>query len=116
MEIPSDALLLRIVVGEADMWHHLPLYEEIVLQARAAHLAGATVLRGPMGYGASSRIHEAKVLRLSADLPCVIEIIDSREKIEAFLPRLDAMIGGGLVTLEKVRVVHYRSKKGPDQP
>lgn len=111
MEIPPYAVLLRIVVGEADMWRHKPLYEAIVLEARAAHLAGATVLRGPMGYGASSCIHAAKALRLSQDLPCVVEIVDSPAKIEAFLPRIGAMLDGGLVTTQKVRVVHYRPKK-----
>jgi len=109
MQIPSDAVLLRIFIGESDRWEHKPLYEAIVLAAREAHLAGATVLRGPMGYGKSSHMHTAKILRLSADLPLVIEIVDSEENINAFLPVLDKMIGGGLVILEKVRVVHYRS-------
>src|SRR5579872_5757885 len=109
MQIPTDAVLLRIFIGESDRWEHKPLYEAIVLAARAAHLAGATVLRGSMGFGKSSRLHTAKILRLSMDLPLVIEIIDSEEKINAFLPVLDKMIGGGLVTLEKVKVLHYRS-------
>jgi PII-like signaling protein len=109
MQIPNEAVLLRIFIGETDRWEHKPLYEAIVLAAREAHLAGATVLRGSMGFGRSSRVHTAKILRLSADLPLVIEIADSGEKIDAFLPVLDKMIGGGLVTLEKVRVVHYRS-------
>jgi uncharacterized protein len=109
MEIPTDAVLLRIFIGESDKWQHKPLYEAIVLAARTAHLAGATVLRGPMGFGKSSRVHTAKILRLSMDLPLVIEIVDSEEKINAFLPVLDEMIGGGLVTLEKVKVLHYRS-------
>ena len=109
MQIPTDATLLRIFIGESDRWKHQPLYEAIVLAAREAHLAGATVLRGPMGFGKSSRLHTAKILRLSADLPLVIEIVDSEEKINAFLPMLDQMIGGGLVTLEKVKVLHYRS-------
>ena len=109
MQIPHEALLLRIFVGESDRWQHKPLYEAIVLAAREAHLAGATVLRGPMGFGKSSHMHTAKILRLSMDLPLVIEIVDSEENINAFLPVLDKMIGGGLVTLEKVRVVHYRS-------
>src|SRR6516164_5271892 len=109
MHIPTDAVLLRIFIGESDRWQHQPLYEAIVLAARGAHLAGATVLRGPMGFGKSSRVHTSKILRLSVDLPLVIEIVDSEEKINAFLPVLDKMIGGGLVTLEKVRVLHYRS-------
>ena len=107
MQIPQDAMLLRIFIGESDRWQHQPLYEAIVLKAREAHLAGATVLRGPMGFGKSSRVHTSKILRLSMDLPLVIEIIDSEEKIRAFLPTLDGMIGGGLVTLEKVEVIHY---------
>jgi PII-like signaling protein len=109
MQIPSDALLLRIFLGESDRWEHQPLYEAIVLAAREAHLAGATVLRGPMGFGKSSRLHTAKILRLSVDLPLVIEIVDSEEKINAFLPTLDQMMGGGLVTMEKVKVLHYRA-------
>ena len=108
MQIPHEAVLLRIFIGESDRWEHKPLYEAIVLKAREAHLAGATVLRGPMGFGKSSRLHTAKILRLSADLPIVIEIVDSEEKINAFLPVLDSMIGGGLVTVEKVRVIEYR--------
>ncbi len=109
MQIPTDAVLLRIFLGESDRWEHQPLYEAIVLKARELHLAGATVLRGPMGFGKASRLHTAKILRLSMDLPLVIEIVDSEEKIHAFLPTLDQMMGGGLVTLEKVKVLHYRS-------
>ena len=109
MQIPNDAVLLRIFIGENDRADHLPLYEAIVLKAREMHLAGATVLRGPMGFGKSSRLHTSKIIRLSMDLPLVIEIVDSEEKINEFLPVLDGMIGGGLVTLEKVKVVHYRS-------
>ena len=108
MNLPEDALLLRIFVGESDRWNHRPLYEAIVLKARELHLAGATVLRGPMGFGATSRIHTAKILRLSMDLPMVIEIIDTEEKVNGFLPALDEMIGGGLVTLEKVKVIRYQ--------
>jgi len=111
MQIPEQALLLRIFIGESDKWEHKPLYEAIVLKARESHLAGATVLRGPMGFGKASRLHTSKILRLSTDLPLVIEIVDSEEKINAFLPLLESMIGGGLVTLEKVRVVHYRSSE-----
>ena len=114
MQIPNDAVLLRIFIGESDRWEHKPLYEAIVLKARARHLAGATVLRGPMGFGKSSRVHTAKILRLSLDLPLVIEIVDSEEKINSFLPVLEKMIGGGLVTLEKVKVIHYRAD--PNSP
>lgn len=108
MEVPEDAMLLRIFIGEDDRWHHGPLYEAIVIKARELHLAGATVLRGPMGFGKSSRMHTAKILRLSMDLPFVIEIVDSEEKIKELLPALEEMMGGGLVTLEKVKVIHYR--------
>jgi PII-like signaling protein len=108
MQIPQDAVLLRIFIGESDQWERKPLYEAIVLRARELHLAGATVLRGPMGFGHSSRLHTSKILRLSADLPLVIEIVDSEEKINAFLPELEKMIGGGLVTLEQVKVVKYQ--------
>jgi uncharacterized protein len=111
MQIPEDAMLLRIFIGESDRCENRPLYEAIVLKAREMHLAGATVLRGPMGFGAASRIHTAKILRLSMDLPLVIEIVDSEEKVKAFLPELEKMIGGGLVTLEKIKVIHYRHEK-----
>jgi len=107
MQLPRDALLLRIFIGEEDRHEHQPLFEAIVLKAREQHLAGATVLRGPMGFGHSSRLHTAKVLRLSEDLPMVIEIVDSEEKINAFLPLLDGMMPSGLVTLEKVQVLQY---------
>jgi len=109
MHLPQDAVMLRIFIGESDRWKHQPLYEAIVLKAREMHLAGATVLRGPMGFGKSSRVHTAKILRLSMDLPLVIEIVDTEEKINAFLPTIDQMMNGGLVTLEKVRVIDYRS-------
>ena len=108
MQLPEDAVLLRIYIGESDRWQHQPLYEAIVLKARELHLAGATVFRGPMGFGAASRIHTAKILRLSMDLPMVIEIVDTEEKVNTLLPLLDEMMGGGLVTLEKVKVIHYR--------
>ena len=114
MQIPHEAVLLRIFIGESDRWEHHPLYEAIVLKAREAHLAGATVLRGPMGFGKSSRLHTAKILRLSMDLPVVIEIVDSEDKINAFLPVLDPMIGGGLVTVEKVKVIEYRGTQRSD--
>jgi PII-like signaling protein len=108
MQLPHDAILLRIFIGESDRWEHKPLYEAIVLKAREMHLAGATVLRGPMGFGKSSRLHTAKILRLSVDLPLVIEMVDGEEKIQSFLPVLDKMISGGLVTMEKVKVLEYR--------
>ncbi len=107
-ELPEEALLLRIFMGEDDRQKHLPLYEAIVLKAREMHLAGATVFRGLLGFGRSSRMHRANILRLSADLPIVIEIVDTQEKIDAFLPHLEPMMGGGLVTLERAQVVHYR--------
>lgn len=109
MQLPEEATLLRIFIGESDKWQHKPLYEAIVLKAREQHLAGATVLRGPMGFGKSSRLHTAKILRLSMDLPLVIEVVDAEEKIQAFLPVLNEMMQGGLVTLEPVRVLHYRA-------
>ena len=111
MHLPENALLLRIFIGESDRYRHGPLYEAIVLKAREMHLAGATVLRGPMGYGASSRIHTAKIIQLSMDLPLVIEIVDTEEKINGFLPVLDEMMKGGLVTLEKARVIRYSADK-----
>ncbi len=111
MNLPQDAMLLRIFIGESDRWQHKPLYEAIVLKAREMHLAGATVLRGSMGFGKSSRLHTAKILRLSLDLPMVIEIVDSEEKIKSFLPVLDEMMKGGLITLEKVRVIDYRANE-----
>ena len=114
MQIPHEASLLRIFIGESDRWEHRPLYEAIVLKAREAGLAGATVLRGPMGFGKSSRLHSAKILRLSLDLPIVIEIVDSEEKITSFLQSLGGMVSGGLVTLEKVRVVVYSGKPVAD--
>ncbi len=107
MQIPKDAVLLRVFIGESDRYEHKPLYEAIVLKAREMHLAGATVLRGHMGFGHSSRLHTAKILRLSEDLPLVIEIVDAEEKINAFLPVMDSMMQHGLVTLEKVKVCRY---------
>jgi uncharacterized protein len=109
VHLPSEAMLLRVFIGESDRWKHQPLYEAIVLKAREMHMAGATVLRGPMGYGKSSRLHTTKILRLSLDLPLVIEIVDSEEKVNAFLPYLDEVMKGGLVTLEKVKVIDYRA-------
>ena len=116
MQIPQEAAVLRIFIGESDRWEHRPLFEAIVIKAREAHLAGATVLRGPMGFGKSSRLHTAKILRLSLDLPMLIEIVDSEEKIRAFLPVLKPMIAGGLVTLEKVEVIDYRGVESPEKP
>src|SRR5213075_2230900 len=111
MEVPRDSMLLRIFIGESDRWNHKPLYEAIVLKAREMHLGGATVLRGPMGFGKSSHLHTAKILRLSMDLPIVIEIVDTEEKVNSFLPVLDEMMGGGLVTLEKVKVIRYQDQE-----
>ncbi len=111
MQAPISATLLRVFIGENDRHGSKPLYEAIVLKAREAHLAGATVLRGPLGYGHSSRLHTAKLLRLSEDLSFVVEIVDRDEKIRGFLPALDAMMtesgGSGLVTLESVEVLQY---------
>ncbi len=111
MKIPEDGQLLRIFIGESDQWHGKPLYEAIILHARKMGIAGATMLRGMMGYGAASRIHTAKILRLSEDLPIVVEIVDSAEKITALLPSIEEMVQEGLVTLESVRVLQYRSGK-----
>ena len=107
MHIPKDAVLLRIFLGENDRWQGQPLYEALVLKAREMHLGGATVLRGPMGFGHSSRLHTAKILRLSEDLPFVVEIVDTEEKINAFLEAIDPMMGSGLITREKVQVLQY---------
>jgi PII-like signaling protein len=107
MQLPRDAVLLRVFFGEDDKVAHLPLYEAIVIKAREMHLAGATVLRGAVGFGHSSRIHTTKILRLSQDLPIVVEIVDTQEKIDAFLPVLDGMMSSGLITLEKVQVLQY---------
>ncbi len=111
MKIPSDGQLLRIFVGQQDKWRSLPLYEAIVQEARKQHLAGTTVLKGCMGFGCKSHMHTAKLLRLSEDLPMVIEIVDSEEKIKNFLPLLDEMVPEGLITLEKVNVIMYRADK-----
>lgn len=111
MQIPRDAVLLRIFIGESERSDHKPMYEAIVLKARELQLGGATVLRGPMGFGRSSHLHSAKILRLSEDLPMVIEIVDSQAKIDAFLPVVDQMMGSGLITVEKVQVLQYGSEK-----
>ncbi len=109
MKLEGEAQLLRVFIGESDRWRGTPLYEAIVLKARELHLAGATVLRGPMGFGAHSRLHTVKILRLSEDLPVVIEIVDTEEKISALLPHIDQMVTEGLITLEKVHVIKYRA-------
>ncbi|HRU04488.1 MAG TPA: DUF190 domain-containing protein [Candidatus Brocadiia bacterium] len=108
MHLPSEADLLRVFIGESDQWHGKPLYEAIVQLARARGMAGATVLRGEMGFGADSRLHMAKILRLSEDLPIIIEIVDKPERMEPFVAEIDGMIEEGMVTLEKVRVIAYR--------
>ena len=107
MQLPKQAVLLRIFIGEDDRTEGRPLYEAIVTTAREMHIAGATVLRGPMGFGRSSRLHTAKILRLSEDLPVVIEIVDAEERIQALLAAIEPIMGSGLVTLEKVQVVRY---------
>ena len=111
MHLPEDAVLLRVFIGESDRYQHRPLYEAIVLKVRQLDLAGATVLRGPMGFGKSSHLHTAKILRLSMDLPIVIEIVDSEDKVNAFLPVLDEMMGGGLITLERAKVIRYQDQR-----
>jgi PII-like signaling protein len=113
VKIPTEGKLLRIIVGEADRWHGRPLYEAIVEAARERGLAGATVWKGTMGFGAHSRLHTAKILRLSEDLPVVIEIVDAPEKIDGFLPDIDEMVAEGLVTVERAEVILYR---GPAKP
>jgi len=107
MPLPRDAMLLRIYLGESEKSGHAPLYEALVLKAREMHLAGATVLRGPLGFGHSSRLHTAKILRLSEDLPLIIEIVDTEEKLQAFLDAIESMVVSTLVTLEKVQVIQY---------
>jgi len=109
MHLPENGKLLRIFLGESDRWQHQPLYEALVLKARELGLAGAPVLRGPMGFGANSHLHTAKILRLSLDLPMVIEIVDTEANLNCFLPCLDEMLTEGLVTLEDVRVLKYRA-------
>jgi len=116
MTLPARGDLLRIFIGESDRHEGMPLFEWIVLQARQAGLAGATVLRGMEGFGAQSRLHTTRILRLSSDLPIVVEIVDTREKIEAFLPVIDAAIQEGLATLEKVEIRFYRSREKQDAP
>ncbi len=109
MKIPADGKLLRIFIGEADKWEGKPLYEEIVLLAKKSGMAGATAIKGFMGFGCKSHMHTTKLLRLSEDLPIVIEIVDSEEKISQFIPQLDTMVKEGLITLEKANVIMYRA-------
>lgn len=116
MKIPRDGQLLRIFVGESDRWHGKPLFEAIVMEARDRGLAGATVFRGFEGFGAHSRIHTSRILRLSEDLPILVEIVDAEDKIQAFLPVLDGMVREGLVTVEKATVIFYRPGKPPAEP
>src|SRR5208282_1867828 len=114
MRLQETALLLRVFIGEDDRFDGKPLYEAIVLKARERGLAGATVLRGPMGFGAHSRLHTAKILRLSEDLPVLIEIVDKEDRSNAFIPELDKMLGDGLVTLEKIHIIRYRGTAPQD--
>ena len=111
MKLSRDAMLLRIFIGEDDKADHKPLYEAIVLKAREMHLAGATVLRGPLGFGPSSVLHTTKIVRLSQDLPIVIEIIDTEEKINGFVDAIESIMGSGLMTLEKVKVIQYGTER-----
>ena len=110
MELPENCQRLRIYVGESDTWEHRPLYEALVVKAREEGMGGATVFRSPMGFGANSRIHTSKILNLSTDLPVIIEIVDAEAKIQTFVSNLGGMIPGGLITLEEVKVIHYRQK------
>ena len=111
MRMEGEGKLLRIFIGESDRWHGKPLYEAIVERVRSEGLAGATVLRGIEGFGAHSRIHTSRILRLSEDLPVVIEIVDTEENIDRVLPELDEMVGEGMVTVERVHVIAYRAKE-----
>jgi PII-like signaling protein len=113
MKITGEGMLLRIFLGEADRWKGRPLYEALVLRAREMELAGATVFRGVLGFGAHSRLHTAKVLRLSEDLPMLVEIVDREDRIRAFLPVCDEMLGDGLVTLERVEILKYQAGASP---
>lgn len=112
MRLPADGQLLRVFIGESDQWEGRPLYEQLVLLAKREGLAGATAVKGFLGFGGSSRIHTAKILRLSEDLPVIVEIVDTPEKIQAFMVYVDKMVGEGLVTLEKTNVVFYRAARG----
>jgi hypothetical protein len=116
MKLSENGQLLRVFIGESDYWHETPLYRAIVQKASELGLAGATVLRGPMGFGANSRVHTTKLLELSTDLPIVIEIVDSAEKIKTLLPFLDEVVAEGLITLEEVRVLRYRHNAEKTRP
>jgi uncharacterized protein len=111
MKISEEGQLLRIFIGETDKWEGMPLYEALIFKAREMGLAGATMLRGLMGYGAASRVHTAKILRLSEDLPVIVEIVDSQERIASFLPIIDEMVQEGLVTLERAQIILYRHNR-----
>jgi PII-like signaling protein len=110
VKLEGDGKLLRVWLGESDRWEGKPLYEAIVLAAREHGLAGATVLRGPMGFGANSRIHTAKIVRLSEDLPMIVEIVDVAEKVQSFMTKLEPMVGEGMITLQDVHVLSYRAR------
>ncbi|MBV8276092.1 MAG: DUF190 domain-containing protein [Verrucomicrobia bacterium] len=112
MELPRDAVLLRIFIGENDLYQGEPLFKVIVMRAREQHLAGATVFRGPMGFGKSSHLDHNAILRLSFDSPIVIEMVDTEEKIQSFLPTIESIIGPGLVTLERVQAIFFKGKNG----
>jgi uncharacterized protein len=111
MQISEDAILLRMFIGESERYEHRPLYEAIVLKAREMHLAGATVLRGPMGFGHAAHLHTSKILRLSDDLPLVIEIVDTEDRIRAFVDEVEPMVESGLITLEKATVIRYGRRR-----
>ena len=111
MKLPEEGMLLRVFIGESDSFKGKPLYEQIVLKARELNLAGATVIHGTMGFGAGSRIHTAKIVRLSEDLPIIVELVDTEEKLESLMPFLDETVEEGLITMERVKVVKYRLKE-----
>jgi PII-like signaling protein len=115
VKLEGEGLLLRIFVGESDTWHGKPLYQAIVERVREAGMAGATVLRGLEGFGAHSRIHTTRILRLSEDLPVLIELVDQAARIEEIIPVLDEMISEGLMTLERVHIVTYRAPSAPEE-
>lgn len=115
MSLQGEGKLLRIFIGESDKWNHKPLYEELVQVARRRHMAGATVLRGIEGFGAHSHLHTARILRLSEDLPLVIELVDTAENIDAFLEEIDHMIEEGMVTMERVEIRKYQANEAPER-
>jgi len=114
MKIEGTGLLARIYIGESDTWHGKPLYEAIVHLLRERGLAGATVIRGMEGFGATHHLHTSRILALSSDLPILIEVVDQEDRLRAILPEIDAMVGDGLITLERVEVIAYRSQSGGD--